>query len=129
MATEDKLEIAGKTFSSRLLLGSSGYPNQQVLLDALQAGGAEIVPVAVRRISLTGAATDIAALLHRRHHLLPNTAGCFTARDAVLTAQLAREALETDWIKLEVIGDTEMLYPDVEELLRAADQLVRDKFI
>ena len=126
---EDQLHIAGKAFSSRLLLGSSAYPNQQVLLAALEAGGAEIVTVAVRRISLTAAATDIASLLHGRYHLLPNTAGCFTARDAVLTAQLAREALETDWIKLEVIGDTEMLYPEVEELLRAADQLVRDKFI
>ena len=125
----DGLRIADKTFGARLLLGTSGYPNRQVMLDALEAGGAEIVTVSVRRISLEGYAESMVDLLGGRFHLLPNTAGCATVRDAVLTAQLAREALETDWIKLELIGDRETLYPDGAQLLEAAETLVKDGFI
>ena len=124
----DSLKIADKTFASRLLLGTSGYPNRQVMLDALAAGGAEIVTVSVRRISLEGYAESMVDLLGGRFHLLPNTAGCATVRDAVLTAQLAREALETDWIKLELIGDRETLYPDGAQLVEAAEALVKEGF-
>jgi thiazole synthase len=123
------MTIAGKTFGSRLMIGSSRYPNQQVMLDSIEASGAEIVTVAVRRVSLESGGEGLYDVLGGRYHLLPNTAGCFTARDAVLTAQLAREALETDWIKLEVIGDEDTLFPDAVELLKAAEDLVRDKFI
>ncbi len=123
------LTIAGKSFGSRLMIGSSRYPNQQVMLDAIEASGAEIVTVAVRRVSVEGGGEGLYDVLGGRYHLLPNTAGCFTARDAVLTAQLAREALDTNWIKLEVIGDDETLFPDAVELLRAAEDLVRDGFI
>jgi thiazole synthase len=125
----DSLNIADKTFTSRLLLGTSGYPNRQVMLDALEAGAPEIVTVSVRRISLEGYAESMVDLLGGKFHLLPNTAGCETQRDAVLTAQLAREALQTDWVKLEVIGDRETLYPDGEHLVRAAEELVADGFV
>ncbi|GIV77742.1 thiazole synthase [Litorilinea aerophila] len=123
------LTIAGKTFRSRLFLGTARYPNQQVMLDALEASGAEVVTVAMRRVSLDGQAENLFDLLRGRYHILPNTAGCYTARDAVLTAQLAREALGTNWIKLEVIGDDETLFPDVEQLLQAAQELVDDGFV
>jgi len=124
----DSLSIADQTFASRLLLGTSGYPNRQIMLDALEASGAEIVTVSVRRISLEGYAESMVDLLGGRYRLLPNTAGCATVRDAVLTAQLAREALGTAWVKLELIGDRETLHPDVEQLLQAADELVKDGF-
>ncbi|MEL0018436.1 MAG: thiazole synthase [Rickettsiales bacterium] len=125
---KDLLTIADKTFESRLLIGSATYPNNQIMLDAIRASGAEIVTVAIRRISLQGGAETVIDLLGGDFHILPNTAGCFTARDAVLTAQLAREALETNWVKLEVIGDRETLYPDAEHLLQAAEELVGDGF-
>lgn len=124
-----ELTIAGKTFKSRMFVGSSRYPNHQVMLDAIEASGAEVVTVSMRRVSLDGGGESIFNLLGGRYHLLPNTAGCYTARDAVLTAQMAREALETNWIKLEVIGDDKTLFPDVEHLLRAAQELVKDGFI
>ncbi len=124
-----QLTIAGKSFSSRLMIGTSRYPNQQVMLDSIEASGAEIVTVAVRRVSLDGGGEGLFDLLGDRFHLLPNTAGCFTARDAIVTAELAREALETDWVKLEVIGDEETLFPDVEQLLPAAAELVKKGFI
>lgn len=123
------LTIAGKKFSSRLLIGTSRYPNQQVMLDAIEASGAEIVTVAVRRVSLESGGEGLFELLEGKYHFLPNTAGCFTAKDAVLTAELAREALQTNWVKLEVIGDEETLFPDVEQLLRAAEELVKKDFI
>jgi thiazole synthase len=128
MTDIETLTIAGQRFSSRLFLGTSGYPNQQVLLSAIEASGAEVVTVSIRRISLEGYAESMVDLLGGRLHLLPNTAGCATARDAVLTANLARESLETSWVKLEVIGDRDTLYPDVEQLLRAAEELVADGF-
>jgi thiazole synthase len=125
---QTSFRLADRTFGSRLLIGTAGYPNQQVMLDAVAASGADIATVSIRRASLEGYAESLVDLL-RDKHLLPNTAGCETARDAVLTAQLAREALETNWVKLEVIGDRESLYPDVEQLVRAADELVRDGFV
>ena len=126
---EDKLVIAGKAFESRLIIGTSRYPNQQVMLDAIAASGADMVTVAIRRVSPEGNGETLYDQLGGRYHLLPNTAGCYTAKDAVLTAQLAREALGTDWVKLEVIGNEETLFPDVEQLLRAAQDLVKDGFI
>src|SRR5437870_2130912 len=125
----DPLRIADSTFSSRLFVGTAGYPNQQVLLDCLKASGAEIVTVSIRRISLEGYAESLVDLLGGRYRLLPNTAGCATVKDAVLTAELGREALETNWVKLELIGDRETLYPDVEQLLQAAAQLVARNFV
>ena len=124
----DTLTIAGREFGSRLFLGTAGYPNQQVMLDALEASGSELVTLAIRRISLDGYSESLVDVIGDRAGLLPNTAGCLTAKEAVLTAQLAREALGVDWIKLEVIGDRELLYPDVEELLRATEELVADGF-
>src|SRR5712671_690035 len=125
----DPLIIADTALSSRLFVGTAGYPNQQILLDCLAASGAEIVTVSIRRISLEGYAESLVDLLGGRYRLLPNTAGCATVRDAVMTAQLAREALQTNWVKLELIGDRETLYPDVEQLLRATEELVKDGFI
>ena len=125
----DPLVIAGRTFQSRLFLGTAGYPNLQVMLDAVGASGTEMVTASIRRISLAGEEESLLALLAGRVHFLPNTAGCQTAKDAVLTAELAREALDTNWVKLEVIGDRELLYPDVEELLRATETLVGKGFV
>ncbi len=125
----DQFQVGSYTFNSRLLLGTSGFPNYQVMLDALKAGGAELVTVAIRRLNLEASGeAGIIDILKDDFTLLPNTAGCYTAREAVLTANLAREALETDLIKLEVIGDDETLMPDGEELLRAARELVQDGF-
>jgi thiazole synthase len=126
----DPLIIAGHQFGSRLFLGSAGYPNRKLMLDAVAASGTEMVTASIRRISLAGDDESLVDLLAGRiKKFLPNTAGCQTAKDAVLTAQLAREALDTNWIKLEVIGDRELLYPDVEELVRATQMLVAEGFI
>src|SRR6059058_1499426 len=125
----DPLVIAGATFSSRLIAGTARFPNQQVMLDALEASGAEMVTASIRRISLEGYAESLVDLLGGTYRLLPNTSGCVTARDAILTAELAREALDTNWVKLELIGDRETLYPDVEQLVHAADELVRKGFV
>jgi thiazole synthase len=121
--------LAGECLASRLIVGSAGYPNQQLLLDALEASGTELVTASIRRISLTDYPESLIDLLGERYRFLPNTAGCTTARDAVLTAELAREALGTNWVKLEVIGERETLYPDVEQLLQAAEELVAKGFI
>jgi thiazole synthase len=126
--TDDPLIIAGERFGSRLILGTAGYPNQQALLDSAKASGTEMVTLSIRRISLAGHGADTVNLLSG-YRFLPNTAGCETAHDAVLTAELAREALGTNWIKLEVIGDRETLYPDVQELLTATEELVGRGFI
>ncbi len=124
-------QIAGKNFGSRLLLGTAGYPSLQILGEALQASGAEIVTVALRRVSLVESQKEglIPLLKSSGFFFLPNTAGCYTAEEAILTAKLAREALQTNWIKLEVIGDSYSLYPDGEELLKAARILVKDGFV
>src|ERR1700676_3088433 len=125
----DPLIIAGQQFRSRLFLGTAGYPNRQVMLDAVAASGTEMVTASIRRISLAADDESLLDLLAGRVRFLPNTAGCQTAEDAVLTAELAREALDTNWIKLEVIGDRELLYPDVEELVRATETLVGKGFV
>ncbi|MBI1777044.1 MAG: thiazole synthase [Proteobacteria bacterium] len=126
---DDPFQLGGERFASRLLIGTAGYPNQQLMLDAIQASGAEIVTVSIRRISLEGYAESLVDALGGRYRLLPNTAGCATAKDAVLTAELAREALETNWVKLEIIGDRETLWPDMEQLLGATQTLVRAGFV
>lgn len=120
--------LAGTTLHSRLMIGTSGYPTPEIMVDAIAASGAEIVTLAMRRISLTGPGSDTLQRLNG-YRFLPNTAGCETARDAILTAELARQALDTPWIKLEVIGDQDTLYPDGAELLQATRILVRDGFI
>jgi thiazole synthase len=125
----DPLIIAGREFGSRLFLGTAGYPNRKIMLDAIEASGTAMVTASIRRISLAGDDESLIDLLGNRVRFLPNTAGCQTAKDAVLTAELAREALETNWVKLEVIGDRELLYPDVEELVRATETLVAKGFI
>src|SRR6266704_1345429 len=114
----DPLIIAGREFGSRLFLGTAGYPNRKLMLDAIAASGTEMVTASIRRISLAGDDESLVDLIPKSIHFLPNTAGCQTAKDAVLTAELAREALDTNWIKVEVIGDRELLYPDTEELIR-----------
>ena len=127
--TEDRWELAGLTLRSRVIVGTAGYPSRQVLLDALEASGTGLVTVALRRVGVdTGEENLYQVLRERGYALLPNTAGCFTARDAVLTAELAREALETPLIKLEVIADEETLLPDAENLLSAARTLVEKGF-
>jgi thiazole synthase len=129
LSSPDQLVIAGETLGSRLILGSGGIPSLAVLERAIAASGTSLVTVAIRRVdpNAPGSLLDVLARLGVR--VLPNTAGCFTAADAVLTAKLAREALETDWVKLEVIGDEITLLPDGSELLRAAEQLVADGFV
>ncbi|MGE0761504.1 MAG: thiazole synthase [Pirellulaceae bacterium] len=124
----DPLVIAGESFGSRLLLGTARYPSQRVLLEALRAGGCEMVTVSMRRIALNGTDADIVDLLSG-YRLLPNTAGCATAKDAVFTAELARESLGTNWVKLEVIGNADTLYPDIPGLLEATRGLVRRGFV
>ena len=103
-------------------MGTGGRTNLAVLEEALIASGTELTTVAMRRVDAEGGHRDCSICSPAGHPLLPNTAGCHTAKDAVLTAELAREALDTNWIKLEVIGDRELLYPDVEELVRAQTQ-------
>jgi thiazole synthase len=129
---EEALTIAGRTLRSRLLLGTGGFPSLELLAETIAASGSELVTVALRRIGTGGAESRgslIDVLADAGVALLPNTAGCFTARDAVLTAHLAREAFDTDWVKLEVIGDEDTLLPDAPELLRAAEQLVDEGFV
>ena len=125
----DDLVIAGRTFSSRLILGTGGFPRLQTLADAIRASGTDMVTVALRRIDAQARGSLVDVLEDCGVALLPNTAGCFTARDAITTAQLAREAFETDWIKVEVIGDERTLLPDGPELLVACERLVADGFI
>jgi len=129
---EDPLVIAGRTMSSRLLLGTGGFPSLELLAGAIAAGECELVTVALRRVGVEGArqrGSLVEVLAQAGVTLLPNTAGCQTARDAVLTARMAREAFETDWIKLEVIGDEDTLLPDAPELLSAAEQLIEEGFV
>jgi len=122
--TADPLIIAGPELRSRLLLGTGGFRSLEAMAAAIEVSGSELVTVALRRID-PGARGSIVDVLDRAGvALLPNTAGCFTARDAVLTAKLAREAFGTDWVKLEVIGDERTLLPDGPALLEAAEELV-----
>jgi thiazole synthase len=126
---DDQFEIAGVTFASRLILGTGGVPSMAVLEEAIRASGTEMVTVALRRVTagVPGSVLDVCDRTGVR--VLPNTAGCFTARDAVRTALAARDAFETDWVKLEVIADDRTLLPDSVELLAAAEQLVGLGFV
>jgi thiazole synthase len=124
----DQLVIGDRRLTSRLILGSGGFRSLDRFSAALAASGSEIVTVALRRVETTAGGLH-EAIEAAGCETLPNTAGCYTARDAVLTAQLGREALETDWVKLEVIGDERTLLPDAVELLAAAEQLVADGFV
>lgn len=128
-APSSHFELGGQTWGSRLIVGTGGFRSLESMERALIASGAEIVTVALRRLdpAAKGSALDVIDSLGR--FALPNTAGCYTARDAVRTAQLAREAFETDWIKLEVIGDDRTLFPDAVELIDAAETLVDDGFV
>ncbi len=128
-ADADPLRIADGVFQTRLLLGTGGLPSLTVLDEAVVASGAEIATVAMRRIDPTARGSVLDVLRHRGVRVLPNTAGCQTAREAVLTARLAREALGTAWVKLEVVGDDRTLLPDPVELLASAEQLVADGFV
>ena len=129
-APDQPLRIGKYTLRSRLIVGTGKYPSLEVMQAAHAASGTEMVTVAIRRIHIDDPSgkTLIDYLDRTKYTLLPNTAGCFTAKDAVLTAKLAREALETDLIKVEVIGDPETLYPDTRETIAAAEELVRDGF-
>lgn len=124
------LKLGDREFKSRLLVGTARYPNNAMMLDALAESGTELVTVSIRRIDIDAAKEDggILDLVTDKFTLLPNTAGCYTAKDAIFTANLSREALGTNLIKLEVIGDDKTLLPDSEELLRAARELVADGF-
>nr|WP_262982582.1 thiazole synthase [Rhodococcus sp. MTM3W5.2] len=123
------MTIAGRGFGSRLIMGTGGAANLAVLEEALVASGTELTTVAMRRVDAAGG-TGVLDLLRKLDIApLPNTAGCRGAAEAVLTAQLGREALETDWVKLEVIADERTLLPDAIELVSAAEQLVDDGFI
>ncbi|HEY7857008.1 MAG TPA: thiazole synthase [Candidatus Nanopelagicales bacterium] len=125
---DDPLVIAGRSFGSRLVMGTGGAGNQSILERALVASGTELTTVAMRRIDPRAPASVLDVLRRNGIAVLPNTAGCYTAREAVLTAQLAREALGVSWVKLEVVADDRTLLPDPVELLAAAEQLVDDGF-
>ncbi len=125
----DELQIAGRQLRSRLILGTGGFTNHGVLAAALEASGAELCTVALRRLDPEARGSILEVLDRAAVQVLPNTAGCYTARDAIITAQLARDAFQTDWIKLEVIGDERTLLPDAVELVSAAEALVDDGFV
>jgi thiazole synthase len=122
------LQIAGRTFGSRLIIGTGGFRSLEAMSEAVTASGAEMATLALRRVDPTAQGSVLDVLAGAGCFLLPNTAGCFTARDAIRTARLAREAFETDWVKLEVIGDDKTLLPDPTELLDAAETLVGEGF-
>jgi thiazole synthase len=124
----DGWELGGRAWTSRLIAGTGGFRSLEQMERALEASGAEIVTLALRRIDPDAKGSVLDVVERLGFAVLPNTAGCYTARDAVRTAQLAREAFETDWIKLEVIGDDRTLFPDAVELLDAAETLVGEGF-
>ena len=126
---DDPLVIAGQAFSSRLILGTGGAPSLESLEEAAAASGAEMATVALRRVEPSARGSILEVLDRQGMKILPNTAGCFTAHDAVTTAKLARDAFETDWIKLEVIGDDRTLLPDPVGLLEATETLIDDDFV
>ena len=125
---EESFQLGGREWGSRLIVGTGGFRSHGDLERALVASGTEIVTVALRRVAPGSSGTLLDVIERLGLFVLPNTAGCYTARDAVRTAQLAREAFGTDWVKLEVIGDDRTLLPDPSELLDAAEQLVDDGF-
>jgi thiazole synthase len=122
------LEIAGRSFDSRLVMGTGGFRNLEVMAAAIEASGADLATVAMRRVDPGARGSILDVLEQAGCFVVPNTAGCYTARDAVTTARLAREALGAQWVKLEVIGDDRTLLPDPAELLGAAETLVADGF-
>jgi len=128
--TDDVLRIGKREFSSRLIVGTGKYPSLDVMQQSHAASGTQMVTVAIRRINLDepSGKTLLDYIDRSKYTVLPNTAGCYSAKEAVVTAQLARELLETDLIKLEVIGDPQTLYPDTRETIEAAAQLVKDGF-
>lgn len=126
---DDPLVIAGESFTSRLVMGTGGATSLELLEGALLASGTELTTVAMRRVDPAAQGSVLDVLRRHDIRVLPNTAGCFTAAEALLTARLAREALETNWVKLEVVADERTLLPDPVELLDAAEQLVDDGFV
>jgi thiazole synthase len=130
MRTDDLLTFAGRTFRSRLIVGTGKYPDYQTMRRAHDASGAEIVTVAVRRVNLDRTEESLLDYIDTsKYTILPNTAGCYTSDDAIKTAFLAREVGLSDMIKLEVIGDQRTLFPDNEELLKATRVLVKEGFV
>ncbi len=127
--TGDPFVIAGQTLSSRLIMGTGGAPSHEILAAALKASGTALTTVALRRLDPTAAGSVLDVITELDIKVLPNTAGCYTAHEAVTLARMAREALQTDWIKLEVIGDDKTLFPDPVELLDAAETLVDEGFV
>lgn len=129
-ACGDFWSVGSLRLKSRLLLGTSGFPNPSIMMEAYAASATQLVTVAIRRINLQDHSEEsfLSILSGLPVDILPNTAGCYTAKEAILVAELAREALETDLIKLEVIGDDETLLPDSEQLLKAAGELIRSGF-
>ncbi len=127
--TDDTLVLGGEKFASRLIMGTGGAPSLEVLDRALAASGTEITTVAMRRLDPASRGSVLDVLRERGVRVLPNTAGCYTAGEAVLTARLAREALGTDWVKLEVINDERTLLPDPIETFDAAERLVAEGFV
>lgn len=127
----EPLVIAGRTFTSRLFLGTGKYTDQRVMTTAFEASGTQVVTVALRRVNLDelGKGSLIDAIDPEKYLLLPNTAGCYTADEAIRTARLARELGGWHWVKLEVIGDPKTLFPDNAELLKATDVLVKEGFV
>ena len=128
---EDKLILEDMEFNSRLIVGTGKYGDFETMRNAIEASGAEIVTIAIRRINLDDKSNKslLEYIDRERYTLLPNTAGCYTAKEAVLTAELAREALGSNMVKLEVIGDQRTLFPDNAELLDAAKELIKKEFI
>jgi thiazole synthase len=126
---DDPFVVGGRSFSSRLIIGTGGASSLDALEKAIVASGAEIATVALRRVDPNTKGSILDVLDRTGVQVLPNTAGCFTAHDAIRTAQLARDAFETNWIKLEVIGDDRTLLPDPVGLVEAAESLVDDDFV
>ena len=122
------LEIAGRAVASRLIVGTGGFRSLESVREAVRASRADVATVAIRRVDPSARGSLVQVLEEEGCFVVPNTAGCFTARDAVTTARLAREALGTDWVKLEVIGDDRTLLPEPAELVEAAEELVADGF-
>lgn len=122
-------EMGGRTWGSRLIAGSGGFRSLAAMESALRITETEIITVALRRLDPTAQGSVMDVIERLDLFCLPNTAGCYTARDAIKTAKLAREAFDTEWVKLEVIGDDRTLMPDATELLRAAEELVNDGFV
>ena len=128
IAAPGAFELGGRTWGSRLIVGTGGFRSLEDMERALRASGTEIVTVALRRVDPLAQGSVLEVLDRLGVFALPNTAGCYTARDAIRTARLAREAFETDWVKLEVIGDDRTLFPDAVELVAAAEALVDEGF-